>query len=750
MGPSSGTDTQAMDFQPLRRFAPILLVVVSLNAAPAKAGPEIWTLSGGSTTLYFNEHVLSDLGIEIVGSSGQRAGHFEYREFEVSPESPQLRVAIPGGSFERLVSGALRHSGGFDVRWDGGYIPLEGFELCPSPALYSFELRAPDGSVVFVLDYPHTRYIPESRRLVFINMDLRLAHEVAERLGRPDLEGMTVGEGHVITEVVEGGTFPGGVACVPDFNGEVDVALTGLDKLSEVFHDQQRVAMAPSAELGNVGTADIEWFQSIAPDSYGGQSTLGQHPYLIMHLYRLVEGVLQQIGRSDLKHAFFAQNGDCPCEADQVLFKGCSDLYSTSTNAWRSRLAPRAELTAATGDWTSLGSHFDGDPVDDFRHHDEGDHPDPFEHRLTAATTDLLTPGASYYIEAWYLAKGDIDIFNSMGYRGVSPQQGDPWTFPFTDSDLTHGSALDAWIDPAAPPSGASSTVVEAAPGHLKMAVQTSPLANGFFHYELALMNLDFDRQIRSLSVTLPTGAVVRTPGFDDVDEDAGNDWQLTVGATAATWATDDGDPAVNALDWGTLYNFRFDTNVVPVDAELTLGVLEPGDPSTLQVDAKVPGTSALALHRISLATTGLGMVLSEPIGIDCGLDCEEDFVEGIDLRLRASAETGHQLAHWQEDGSSLTESVIYGFPVAGDRDLTATFEPCPAQRVLGSAEVGVEALYETCQTLIAGTGFLITAPGGDVTFRAGERIVLADGFAVDSGASFRAAIDPQLAVAKR
>jgi hypothetical protein len=498
----------------LRQIAAVSLVALVAITAPAAGQPETWALAGGSTTLYFNQHVLADLGIEIVGDLEQRAGHFDYHEFAVSPDSPELRVAIPRGSFEKLVSGALRHGGGFDVRWDGGYVPLEGFELHPSPELYSFELRATDGSVVFVLDYPHTRYIPESRRLVFINMDLRIAGELALRLGRPDLEGMTVGEGHVITEVVEGGTLPGGGVCIPDFTGDIDVELTDLDKLSEVFHDSERVAMAPSAELGNVGTADIEWFQSIAPDSYGGQSTLGQHPYLIMHLYRSSGGVLNQIGRSDLKHAFFSANYGCPCPADQILYKGCLDLYSTSTNAWRSRLAPREELTSSTGNWTSLGSHFDGSPVDDYRDHDEGDHPNPFEHRLTATTEDLLTPGASYFIEAWYLARGDIDIFNSMGYRGVAPQQGQSWTFPFTDSGLTHGSVLDAWVDPDSPPPASSTTMVDTGAGHLKLAVQTSPLADGFYHYEVALMNLDFDRQIRSLSVTLPDGAVVRAPGF--------------------------------------------------------------------------------------------------------------------------------------------------------------------------------------------------------------------------------------------
>jgi hypothetical protein len=729
----------------LRQIAAVSLVALVAITAPAAGQPETWALAGGSTTLYFNQHVLADLGIEIVGDLEQRAGHFDYHEFAVSPDSPELRVAIPRGSFEKLVSGALRHGGGFDVRWDGGYVPLEGFELHPSPELYSFELRATDGSVVFVLDYPHTRYIPESRRLVFINMDLRIAGELALRLGRPDLEGMTVGEGHVITEVVEGGTLPGGGVCIPDFTGDVDVELTDLDKLSEVFHDSERVAMAPSAELGNVGTADIEWFQSIAPDSYGGQSTLGQHPYLIMHLYRSSGGVLNQIGRSDLKHAFFSANYGCPCPADQILYKGCLDLYSTSTNAWRSRLAPREELTSSTGNWTSLGSHFDGSPVDDYRDHDEGDHPNPFEHRLTATTEDLLTPGASYFIEAWYLAKGDMDIFNSMGYRGVAPQQGQSWTFPFTDSGLTHGSVLDAWVDPDSPPPASSTTMVDTGAGHLKLAVQTSPLADGFYHYEVALMNLDFDRQVRSLSVTLPDGAVVRAPGFDDVDDDEGNDWRLTVPGDIATWATDDGDPAVNALDWATLYNFRFDTNVAPADGQLTLGVLEPGEPSTLQVAARLPAASALTMHGISLGKSGLGTVLSQPLGIDCGLDCQEDFVEGVDLRLAAIPDAGGHLAHWEEGGSTLTESSLLAFEVEGDRNLTAVFESCPAKRVLAPAVVGEEAVFETCQELVAAADFRISGPDGDVTFRAGGAIALGDGFAIENGARFRAEVDPKL-----
>jgi hypothetical protein len=120
--------------------------------------------------------------------------------------------------------------------------------------------------------------------------------------------------------------------------------------------------------------------------------------------------------------------------------------------------------------------------------------------------------------------------------------------------------------------------------------------------------------------------------------------------------------------------------------------------------------------------------------------------VEGIDVRLTAMPVAGNQLAHWQEDGATLTESSMYLLGVLTDRELTATFEPCPSQRVLAAAAVGEEAVYETCHVLVAGTNFQITAPAGDVTFRAGEGIALGDGFVIENGARFRAVIDPKLA----
>ncbi|HLE83851.1 MAG TPA: hypothetical protein VJG13_05885 [Thermoanaerobaculia bacterium] len=62
----------------------------------------------------------------------------------------------------------------------------------------------------------------------------------------------------------------------------------------------------------------------------------------------------------------------------------------------------------------------------------------------------------------------------------------------------------------------------------------------------------------------------------------------------------------------------------------------------------------------------------------------------------------------------------------------------------LSDQQVDTVAVFEACDTLSAGQGFGVVAPG-DATFRAGRRIVLSDGFAVIQGARFRAVIDASL-----
>lgn len=62
----------------------------------------------------------------------------------------------------------------------------------------------------------------------------------------------------------------------------------------------------------------------------------------------------------------------------------------------------------------------------------------------------------------------------------------------------------------------------------------------------------------------------------------------------------------------------------------------------------------------------------------------------------------------------------------------------------LSSQDVTGTQFFRACQTITAGNDYRVTGTG-DLTYRAGQRIVLADGFRVESGGSFVAEIDPSL-----
>jgi len=52
--------------------------------------------------------------------------------------------------------------------------------------------------------------------------------------------------------------------------------------------------------------------------------------------------------------------------------------------------------------------------------------------------------------------------------------------------------------------------------------------------------------------------------------------------------------------------------------------------------------------------------------------------------------------------------------------------------------------VFEACNELSAGDSFYIVSPG-DVTLRAGQRVILRDGFSVGGGARLQVIIDPAL-----
>ena len=66
----------------------------------------------------------------------------------------------------------------------------------------------------------------------------------------------------------------------------------------------------------------------------------------------------------------------------------------------------------------------------------------------------------------------------------------------------------------------------------------------------------------------------------------------------------------------------------------------------------------------------------------------------------------------------------------------------CVDELVLSNQVVASTRTYDACDTLTAGSGYEVHPPG-DVTFRAGSKVVLESGFAVLGGASLTIEIAP-------
>lgn len=593
----------------------LLFVFLMLNlSATVSGGPVSYgEVQTGKLFLDFNTALLERMGITVaipdsLGSAATKVHGGTLKVLDAS--SSDLRFAVRDAGFRYLVSGELKTDTGLALSFGDDVIRSEHLYVRAMPGSLSFRIHTDDNFPLFELHNSHAWLDPGTGDLSFRHMDLRITVELAERLGYPRFADITVGEAHMETtaDVPPAALADKGASCgVLDTDGDVDVQLTGMNSTSEIAREPGvRVAMAPDASLKNVGTADVAWFRAINPDG-GPTPPFAQHPFLAYNLFRIADGVIEQIGRSQVKHAFFTVNvgSDCDCPGGQILHLGCQDVYGISSNGDRHYLASRQEVTASSGKWDSYGSHFDtypNEPKDDFRDHGRSDHSDPFEHRMAVLEDDLLVEGASYFVEAWYLIKGDVNILNNMGFRQLDPELGGgAWSFtPFLTS-FVNGPAIDAWVDPNATGNVARNTYVVTGDGHLKLAVRTTNLGGGLHRYEYALMNLDYDRQIRKFKVPAPPGVSVTNITFGDLDDEQSNDWTRARGSNAVVWTTK--SPKSDSLDWGTLFNFGFTANVGPAETQATLMPLEPpsgikDSSETLQATTLAPADLNKAARR--------------------------------------------------------------------------------------------------------------------------------------------------------
>jgi hypothetical protein len=209
----------------------------------------------------------------------------------------------------------------------------------------------------------------------------------------------------------------------------------------------------------------------------------------------------------------------------------------------------------------------------------EGSTTDPFDNRLRLMEQDLdpsANPGARYFVEAWYVVRDDVNIFNTMGWREVTPTwNGATWEFPVA-GDFSEGPALDAWVNPAALAAGEDSALLETADGRVRVSVAVSDLLDGTWRYDYAVMNHDFmqaetagaepdlellsNTGLNAVEVPMAVDASISATDFARADRTRGEDWAITIQSEAVRWENAGDTP----LNWGAAFRFSLVADRAP------------------------------------------------------------------------------------------------------------------------------------------------------------------------------------------
>jgi hypothetical protein len=275
-----------------------------------------------------------------------------------------------------------------------------------------------------------------------------------------------------------------------------------------------------------------------------------------------------------------------------------------------------------------------------------------------------LNAGASYFVDGHYVTRDDAAAGNgnnNVSYRPIDIAPRDPQTNPpsfraaVTGATQDEQPALRVWH--VRDPSVVQSDARAAGDGLFILAAKATDLVGtGLWRYEYALYNMNSDRSGQSLTIPVAVGASVQNIGFHDVDYHSGEPWDGTDWASSAptgkiVWSTDTYtvNPNANALRWGTLYNFRFDSNALPGPTIVTLGLFKPspGFPPDIPIDTVGPSAGFIDCNHNGVADfcdvdcSGLGC--SPPCGKRCSggprdgltcvahLDCPEARCAGLD-----------------------------------------------------------------------------------------------------------------------
>ncbi len=584
--------------------------------AQSQSSPQRWIWNAEEFHLVFDRATLGENKITV-----------EYADANYLLEENALSFESDGSLFLRWSEGEAKSLGRISLSTaNGERFDLGDFVLTPINAGLELRDRQSFQRPVFLTQESMIDFSPARKRFHAM-LEISISKAFADQIGQAELAGLSVGtlilDGSVSLKTTSIANAGQTAEPIPDPQAS---SLAGPDVIVGDLHNfgtYTQVGGISAFSVGtiscNIGGLPLNW---IAEDS--------NHPVIAQNLYRLKNGRFEQIGQSWLKHGFFALSGTlCSgtggCSGDPTgdhLGVGCSDPYDASLNGNRSNLGPRSQVNASTGFF-----------------------PYPFsapawsttiDRRLQVFNTDInptMNSGALYFAEGHYVAFDDASIGNknnNASYRRVSIGGSDPnYSLNTVSGQNTNReqAAIYAWI--------ANDTGVNLVPfnvasdGHLDLAYKVSSIGGGMWHYEYALYNMNSDRSAGSFSIPFPNGVTLSNVGFHDVHSHSGEpysntDWTPTVGTTSVAWTTTNygTNPNANALRWGTLYNFRFDSTHPPQIGSATIGLFKPGTPTSIAGNVQVPGLDCNGNEVAD--STDIGSATSE----DCNANAIPDECE--------------------------------------------------------------------------------------------------------------------------
>ena len=522
---------------------------------------------------------------------------------------------------------------------------------------YEFVVRdGKTGFVYFNIEGQQYHYDAQAKSLRITDGRLLISEGFAKNIGRPADAGVGVGNISVaaslraieVEKIVNGEVKSGVLPAAGTVPGP-DVIVGDITAVAQGGSSGSFVGLGVGTTSCNNGVVDLNWFQIPNTD----------HPVIPQNLYRMSGGTgnterFEQIGQSWLKHAFTALtqnicNLGCNGVGGPHLGSGCSDPYDASLNYSQSGLGSRAWVNPFTGAYPSTARDHSG-------HTHTGT-----SHRVMVAVSDLSTtanPGATYFAEGQYVTPheyawcganpGQCNMYNNVSYRQFTVT-GTASPFSFASAGTTQRSkpAINAWT-------GATLNPIEPAPGVDGTGVVGYKVSNpsaGVWHYEYAVYNSTLDRAIQSFSVPLGCGVTASNIGFHAPPNEAGsaNDgstpsgtgfsnaaWATTQTLNALTWNSETfaQNANANALRWGTIFNFRFDSNRPPMATTATVGFYKTGAPIMVAIQAPTPDVCAplsfaSAVSRKTHGAGGPTFDINLPLSGQPGVECRTGGANG-------------------------------------------------------------------------------------------------------------------------